>query len=103
MPRVPSRDEVLPNAVGPSCATPLPGRNAATDHGVAGLSVASETATLVPPADPTRHVVTAREGMRWATLTGSAGMQIAGRTARTLWEHRPYEVLRESAKPSLPR
>ena len=93
----------MPNAVGPGCATPLPGRIAATDHGVTGLSVASETATLVPPADPTRHVVTAREGMRRATLAGPAGVQIAGRTARTLWEHRPYEVLREGTKPSLPR
>ena len=93
----------LPNAVGPSCATPFPGRDAATDHGVAGLSVTSETGTLVPPAGPMRTENTAREGIRRATLAGSAGIQITRRTARTPWEHWPSQVLRDDAEPSLPR
>ena len=94
----------LPNAVGPSCATPFPGRDAATDlYGVAGLSVTSETGTLVPPAGPMRTENTAREGIRRATLAGSAGIQITRRTARTPWEHWPSQVLRDDAEPSLPR
>ena len=47
-----SPDKVWPDGVVPSCATPLPGSIAATDHGVAGLSVASETGTLVRPRGP---------------------------------------------------
>ena len=63
------RIRCLPDPVGPSCATPLPGRNAATGpiSGVAGLSVTSETGTLPPSTDPPR-ITTAHCGMRRATM-----------------------------------
>ena len=93
----------LPNGVGPSCATPLPGSNAATGPiaGVTGLSVTSETGTLSPPIR-TQSCATRTQpagGMRRATLAGSAGIQIARRTARTLWEHWPYWVSRVDSEP----
>ena len=48
-----SPDKVWPDGVVPSCATPLPGSIAATDQvTVTGLSVASETGTLVRPRGP---------------------------------------------------
>ena len=104
-PRPPMRS--LPNGVGPSCATLLPGSNAATGPiaGVTGLSVTSETGTLSPPIR-TQSCATRTQpagGMRRATLAGSAGIQIARRTARTPWEHGPGQVLRDDAEPSLPR
>ena len=60
----------LPNAVGPRCATPLPGRDAATDHGVAGLSVALGTGTLVPPAGPTCASLLSPQGGMWRATFG---------------------------------
>ena len=41
-PRSPFHDKVVPDAAGPGCATPLPGRYAATGHEVTSLSVAEE-------------------------------------------------------------
>ena len=97
-----SPDKVWPDGVVPSCATPLPGSIAATDHGVAGLSVASETGTLVRPRGPKScaSLHSPQGGMWRATLAGSAGIQIAQRTARTIWEHRPRWVSRDDVEPA---
>ena len=97
-----SPDKVWPDGVVPSCATPLPGSIAATDHGVAGLSVASETGTPVPSRRPKFCAsLHAPRGCMWrATLAGSAGIQITQRTARTIWEHRPRWVSRDDVEPA---
>ena len=95
-----------PDGVGPGRATPFPGSYAATGQvTVTGLSVASETGTLLPPIR-TQSCATSTQpagGMRRATLAGSAGIQITRRTARTYWEHRPRWVSRDDIEPSFPK
>ena len=61
----------LPNPVGPSCATPLPGRDTATDHGVAGLSVTSALAPLSRPR--TQYSAMSDTSGHTAGATGGAG------------------------------